>query len=200
MGINLENVIDGAASKPFGYMPFRPGPGVGGHCIPVDPHYLIEYAKSFGFEHRFMKLARDVNKAMPGFVVDLTRRALEEQGSYLDGAKVALLGLSYKPNVDDLRESPSLIILDLLRKEGANVTIYDPFHIKKEHANSLDDALAGDVDAVIIATHHDHYKDLTPETMKKHDIKVLIDSRNMFKDKKEGFKDAGIYYRGVGQS
>ena len=200
MGINLENVIDGASSKPFGYMPFRPGPGVGGHCIPVDPHYLIEYAKTFGFEHRFMRLARDVNKAMPGFVVDVTRRALEEKDIKLEDAKVALFGLSYKPNVDDLRESPSLEILDQLKEMGVEVVVYDPYHVKDDHAESIDDALGDNVDALILATHHDDYKELSPETMKKHGVSVFVDSRNMFKDTKQDFKDAGVLYRGVGQS
>lgn len=200
MGINLENVIDGASTKPFGYMPFRPGPGVGGHCIPVDPYYLIEYAKTFGFEHDFLHLARKINKQMPSFVVELTTSALDDKNISVKKAKIALLGLSYKANVADERESPAHDIKKLFEEAGAQVISFDPHAKKSSDVDSLEDALKGNVDVVVIATNHNEYHELSPNLLKKYSIGVLIDGRNMFKSNKEDFKRNGVLYRGIGQS
>ncbi len=127
MGIDIWEVIEAAATKPFGFQAFYPGPGVGGHCIPVDPFYLSWKAKQFGFPTRFIELAGEVNESMPAYVVETTRRALERAGTALRGASVLVLGVAYKRDVDDLRESPALTIIEMLLREGAAVEYNDPF-------------------------------------------------------------------------
>ncbi|HEY0162599.1 MAG TPA: nucleotide sugar dehydrogenase, partial [Edaphobacter sp.] len=127
MGIDIWEVIDAAATKPFGFQPFYPGPGVGGHCIPIDPFYLNWKAQQFGVQAKFIELAGEVNEAMPDYVVQSTARALERSGGSLKGAKVLVLGIAYKRDVDDLRESPSLVVIEKLRKAGAEVAYNDPF-------------------------------------------------------------------------
>lgn len=199
MGINLENVIDGATTKPFGYMPFRPGPGVGGHCIPVDPYYLIEYAKSFDFEHEFLQLARKINNSMPGFTVDLTKKSLGKKNIDIKGSRIVLLGLSYKANIDDDRESPSYSIKRLLESEGARVATFDPFTKNASDFDSLESAISSGADAVVVATDHDVFNDISPAFLEANSIKVLVDTRNMFKDSKNLYKESGIIYQGIGQ-
>ncbi|MFH1234325.1 MAG: nucleotide sugar dehydrogenase [Candidatus Diapherotrites archaeon] len=197
MGINITSVIEGAKTKPFGFMPFYPGPGVGGHCIPKDPYYLIESARRAGFEHEFLLLARKINDSMPAYCVSLLEKALEKKGSGLKGSKIALLGLAYKPEIDDLRESPSLSILALLKKRGAKVNAFDPFIKISGCANSIEDAVVG-CDAVIVGTNHKGIvKTLSPAFAKKHGLKILIDTRNCLKRK--AFEKAGILYKGVGR-
>ena len=127
MGLNLWEVIDAASTKPFGFQAFYPGPGVGGHCIPVDPFYLTWKARQYGFPTRFIALAGEVNESMPGYVVSATTRALERNGVQLHGARVLVLGIAYKRDVDDHRESPSLTIIQLLLSGGAVVEYNDPF-------------------------------------------------------------------------
>jgi UDP-N-acetyl-D-glucosamine dehydrogenase len=127
MGIDIWEVIEAAATKPFGFQAFYPGPGVGGHCIPVDPFYLSWKAKQFGFPTRFIELAGEVNESMPAYVVRTTARALERAGMALRGASVLVLGVAYKRDVDDLRESPALTIIEMLLREGAVVEYNDPF-------------------------------------------------------------------------
>jgi len=141
LGINIENVIDGAATKPYAFMAHRPGAGVGGHCIPVDPYYLIEYASGFGFEHDFLRMARKINSGMPQFTVDLLQEALNEVSTPLKGSTIALLGLSYKSNVDDDRESPAFVVKALLQNLGAKVVAFDPHSQKSSDVDNLDDAL-----------------------------------------------------------
>lgn len=197
LGINLENVIDGAATKPFAFMPHYPGCGVGGHCIPVDPFYLIEYAHCHGFEHEFLRLAISVNEGMPQFTVDLLIEALNDVGLPLKDTKVTLLGLSYKANVGDGRESPSYIIRNLLVEAEANLTIYDPYVQEKSTAKSLDEALIG-ATAIVIATGHNEFKNIDFSLLKKNGTLVIIDGRNIFKDKKEFITNLGIIYNGIG--
>lgn len=197
LGINLENVIDGAATKPFAFMPHHPGCGVGGHCIPVDPYYLIEYAHGYGFEHDFLRLARSINESMPQFTVDLLIESLNEIGLPLKDTKVALLGLSYKANVGDGRESPARVIKDLLIKAGADLTIYDPYFIDKSTVDSLDKALSS-VDAILIATGHDEFKKIDAKMLQKHNIKAVVDGRNIFRASKDAMMDDGVFYRGIG--
>ncbi len=128
MGIDIWEVIEAAATKPFGFQPFFPGPGLGGHCIPIDPFYLSWKAKEYDFNTRFIELAGEVNEAMPEFVVTQVARALNTHKKPLNGAQVLLLGMSYKKDIDDLRESPSLTIIELLRQQGALVAYNDPYH------------------------------------------------------------------------
>jgi UDP-N-acetyl-D-glucosamine dehydrogenase len=167
MGINIWEVIDAAKTKPFGYMPFYPGPGLGGHCIPIDPFYLTWKAREFGMNTRFIELAGQINTAMLDHVVAETARALDARFCKgLNSSRILLVGLAYKKNVDDLRESPALRLIHKLESRGARVAYYDPFipvvPITREHA-----ALAGrhsvewdltqfaDYDAALIATDHD---------------------------------------------
>ncbi|MEW6319593.1 MAG: nucleotide sugar dehydrogenase [Acidobacteriota bacterium] len=134
MGIDVWEVIDAAKTKPFGFMPFYPGPGLGGHCIPIDPFYLSWKAKEHNFEARFIELAGHVNSSMPEHVVSLVMDALNTQRKALNGARVHIFGVAYKKDVNDLRESPALDIIDLLRRRGAQVSYTDPYFESFEHA------------------------------------------------------------------
>jgi nucleotide sugar dehydrogenase len=197
LNIDTVNVIDGAATKPFGFMPFYPGCGVGGHCIPVDPYYLIEYARANGFKHAFLSLAREINDGMPRVTVERLKEALGQKGHALRGSEVALLGLAYKPNVDDCRESPAVKILDLLKKEGAYVRAYDPFVSSLSNVPSVEEALT-DAGALVVATAHDIFmSDVTTEALLRHKINVVVDGRNCLS--KENLTASGILYRGIGR-
>jgi len=127
LGIDTWEVIRAAATKPFGFMPFYPGPGIGGHCIPLDPHYLSWKARQHGFDSRFIGLAEEVNSRMPEHVVTLVSDGLNDERKALKGARVLLLGVAYKRDIDDVRESPALSIIDRLRAKGADVRYHDPF-------------------------------------------------------------------------
>jgi UDP-N-acetyl-D-glucosamine dehydrogenase len=164
MGIDIFEVIDAAKTKPFGFQAFYPGPGLGGHCIPIDPFYLSWKAKQFDFHTKFIELAGEVNLAMPYYVVEQTTEALNNQCKALKGAKVLILGVAYKKDIDDLRESPSLTIIELLRQRGALVSYNDPFFPYVGHGRHYDlnlhcvplDDLA-QFDCVLIVTDHSDY-------------------------------------------
>lgn len=195
MGIDLYETIKGASNKPFAFMAHWPGCGVGGHCIAVDPYYLIKKAENSGFNHRFLKEARAINNYMPTYAVTRLMEGLNEVGLPLKGTKVALLGMSYKPNVGDTRESPSYEILHVLKEYGAEVTIVDPY--VKEYQVDLDTVLE-DADAIFLATSHKAFlKKLTPAYIQKKDIKVVLDGRNALD--KTGIKEKGIVYKGIGR-
>ena len=196
LGINVENVIDGAATKPFAFMAHRPGSGVGGHCIPVDPYYLIEYARGHGFEHDFLALARKINNGMPAFTVQLVEEVLKQLGKSIKDTRVTLLGLAYKPNVGDDRESPAYEIRDLLIEKGADLVTYDPF-ISTSSVNSLNEALEGS-SVVVIATAHDEFREITPKLLKQAGIDAVVDGRNILKEKVHNFQKQNIRYTGVG--
>lgn len=196
LGIDVVNVINGAATKPFAFMAHYPGVGVGGHCIPVDPYYLIDYAKQNGFSHDFLKLARNINSNMPTFTAERVVSGLNEIKMAINGAKVAVLGLAYKPNIDDCRESPSFDLIKALEKYGANVVSFDPFVLSRSTAKSLDEAIKGAV-AIVIATCHNQFKNLEPEYFLKNGVKVVVDGRNCLP--KEKFLKAGIIYKGIGR-
>ena len=186
MGIDIWEVIEAAKTKPFGFMPFYPGPGLGGHCIPIDPFYLTWKAREFELSTRFIELAGEINVGMPAYVVGKLAEALDrEQRKGLNGARILILGLAYKKNIDDTRESPALKLITLIEKRGASVDYYDP-HIPvlpptREHgaiagrpcAVFTADTLAG-YDAVVIATDHDDvdYRMLTENA------RLIIDTRN----------------------
>ena len=127
MGIDLYEVIRAAATKPFGFVPYYPGPGLGGHCIPIDPFYLTWKAREYGMHTRFIELAGEINSAMPAYVVEKTMDALNDIGKPLKGSNVLVLGIAYKKNVDDMRESPSVQLMELLQDKGAEVSYSDPF-------------------------------------------------------------------------
>lgn len=196
MDIDVVNVIEGAATKPFSFIPHYPGCGVGGHCIPVDPYYLIEYAKSYGFSHDFLALARNINNSMPHFTVELTMKGLNEKGLAINNAKVAVLGLAYKADIDDIRESPALEILKLLKDYGADAVSFDPYVLNKSTAQSLDSALEG-AKAVIVATSHQQFKALKPQDFLARGVLVVVDGRNCL-DKKD-FLASGLVYKGIGR-
>lgn len=196
-GIDVINVIQGAATKPFGFMPHYPGCGVGGHCIPVDPYYLIDYAQQNGFQHRFLQIARDVNNTMPNYTVDLLETALHKHEKTLSESSVALLGLAYKRDIPDMRESPAIAIKKELEQRGASVSIFDPFVPEHSTHLTLHDAL-DDVDAVVLATDHSQFQNaLTPELFLQKKIGILVDGRNALS--KHSFERNGITYKGIGR-
>jgi len=198
LGIDTKDVIDGAATKPFAFMAHYPSCGVGGHCIPVDPYYLIERAKQSGFDHRFLKIAREINNGMPEYTVELLQDALNDEKLPVNGTTVGVLGITYKANIDDLRESPALKIIEALRRHKAKVITYDP-HVP---AHSTEQTLAEflkKADAVILATDHREFKEqITPALLKENDIKVFIDGKNTFT--KADFAAHGVRYHGIGRS
>ncbi len=195
LGIDIVDVIKGASSK-FSFMPHWPSCGVGGHCIPVDPYYLIERAKASGFDHEFLKIARKINNSMPEYTVELMQDALNKVKLPLNGTIVGLLGISYKANIADLRESPSLQIIKHLEKHGANVITFDPHTPTHSTEKSLDEILKKST-AIIIATDHKEFKDIDPVIFKEHQIQVIIDGKNCL-DKLEIEKN-GILYKGIGR-
>ena len=167
LGIDTWEVVRAAATKPFGFMPFYPGPGIGGHCIPLDPHYLSWKARQHGFDSQFISLAEQVNSTMPNYVVELATTALNDAKKAVNGSKILILGVAYKKDIDDMRESPALSIIDLLRADGADVYYHDPFvpEVTFDHAytigagdplynKELTDDLIRDADCVIICTEH----------------------------------------------
>lgn len=185
MGIDIHEVIDAAATKPFGFVPYYPGPGLGGHCIPIDPFYLTWKAREFGLHTRFIELAGEVNSAMPEYVVGKLTAALNERRKAVKGSRVLLLGIAYKKNVDDMRESPSVMIMEKLRDLGADVAYSDPhipvFPKMREHRFELNSVplaaeTLGTYDAVVLATDHDRFD---YEMIRTH-AQLIVDTRGKF--------------------
>lgn len=184
MEIDLFEVINAARTKPFGFQAFYPGPGLGGHCIPIDPFYLSWKAKQFDFHTRFIELAGEVNSNMPYFVLEQTMSALNEHEKSLKGSKVLVLGVAYKKDIDDLRESPALTIIELLRKRGAIVSYNDPYFARVGHGRHYDLNMENtplenleQYDAVLIVTDHSDYD--YPRIVAE--SKLVIDTRNATK-------------------
>jgi UDP-N-acetyl-D-glucosamine dehydrogenase len=180
LGVDVWEVIDAAATKPFGFMKFTPGPGLGGHCIPVDPHYLSWKMRTLNYKTRFIDVASDINSAMPEFVVGKVREALNRAGKAVKGSTVLVLGVAYKPDIDDVRESPAIDIIRLLESDGARVEFHDPFVprlVEDGHVwegKDLTDELLTSVDAAVIVTNHsnvDHARVLEKAP-------IVVDSRN----------------------
>jgi UDP-N-acetyl-D-glucosamine dehydrogenase len=166
MGIDIWEVIEAAKTKPFGFQPFYPGPGLGGHCIPIDPFYLTWIARKFGLYTRFIELAGEINTAMPHYVLDRIAGALNEEGKAIHGSKILILGVAYKKDVDDPRESPAFEVLELLLARGAQVTYNDPHiptlpkmrqHTIQMHSQPLDPEFLAEQDCVVIVTDHSRY-------------------------------------------
>ena len=184
MDIDVWEVIDAAKTKPFGFMPFYPGPGLGGHCIPIDPFYLSWKARQNGFECRFIELAGSVNSAMPDFVVERVSEALNTARKSINGSRVHLIGVAYKKDVNDMRESPALDVLELLSKRGARVTYSDPYVPELRHGGhtlaSIDLAavLADAPDCAVICTDHGVFD---YDALLKSDT-LLVDTRNALKN------------------
>lgn len=196
MGIDILNVIRGAATKPFAFMPHWPSCGVGGHCIPVDPYYLIEKARELDFDHKFLRVARAINSSMPHYTVELLQDALNEIEKPFKNTCIGLLGVSYKANVGDLRESPALKIIELLEKRGAKLYIFDPYVSEKSNVANLEELLKKS-QAVVVAADHDEFRKISAETLKEQDIRVVIDGKNCLD--KEKILGLGITYRGIGR-
>jgi len=180
LGVDVWEVIDAAATKPFGFMKFTPGPGLGGHCIPVDPHYLSWKMRTLNYKTRFIELASEINSEMPLFVVGKVREGLNRLGRAVNGSRVLVLGVAYKPDIDDVRESPAVDIIHLLEADGARVSYHDPYVPRLEEDGSvwesvpLTDELLQDMDAAVIVTNHSNVEygkvlSLTP---------MVVDTRN----------------------
>ncbi|HEY2574379.1 MAG TPA: nucleotide sugar dehydrogenase [Verrucomicrobiaceae bacterium] len=191
MGIDIWEVIEAAKTKPFGFMPFYPGPGLGGHCIPIDPFYLTWKAREVGVYTRFIELAGEINTAMPEYVVSKIAEALNDDSKSMRGARILILGLAYKPNVDDDRESPSYTLIELLEARGATVAYNDPHvpvirhvrahaHLAGRESRPITDAC----DAMVIATAHDQYRS---EDFSRFDVPI-IDTRNIARGAKRLYR------------
>ncbi len=198
MGIDVWEVIEAAKTKPFGYMPFYPGPGLGGHCIPIDPFYLSWKSRAYGLPTRFIELAGEINVSMPDYVVGVLAKAMQERfGIGLRGRRILLLGVAYKKNVADVRESPAFKLIDILESEGASVEFHDPLAAvippTREHAHyagrrsiSLKPAAMRDADAVIICTDHD----VIDYRLLAESAKLIVDTRNVMARK--GFSGKNV--------
>ncbi|MGO4571543.1 nucleotide sugar dehydrogenase [Microvirga sp. 2TAF3] len=192
MGIDVWEVIDAAKTKPFGFMPFYPGPGLGGHCIPIDPFYLTWKAREYDIATRFIELAGQINTRMPYYVVNKLAEAVDKSGKAFTGSKILMLGIAYKKNVDDMRESPSLKLIELIENRGAHVDYFDPYipviPMTREHADlagrksvALDAKTLATYDAVLIATDHDNV-----------DYKLVVDNSKVVVDTRNACARAGI--------
>ncbi len=191
MGIDVWEVVRAAATKPFGFQPFYPGPGLGGHCIPIDPFYLTWKARQYGMSTRFIELAGEINTGMPEYVIHRLAEALNNRERSIKGSKILVLGLAYKKNVDDIRESPSIELIEMLKKRGAKVDYNDPFVPKtprqREHhlgmtSKKLSPAMLKSYDCVLIATDHSAYD----YEMIVANARLVVDTRNATAEVKSG--------------
>ncbi|WP_316571705.1 nucleotide sugar dehydrogenase [Neobacillus sp. YIM B06451] len=194
MGIDVWEVIDAAATKPYGFMPFYPGPGLGGHCIPIDPWYLTWKAREYNYHTRLIETAGEINDSMPDFVVQRCAEMLNDQGKAINGSKVVVLGVAYKKDIDDYRESPTLPILERLSKAGADWIAVDP-HVKEFSLNGkqvvckeLHKDLLIDADLVLITTNHSCFD----HEMLRNNANLILDTRNTFESQVEF---SGIYQK-----
>lgn len=202
MGIDTWEVVRSASTKPFGFMPHYPGPGVGGHCIPLDPKYLSYKAKQYGFIPRFIELSREINEFMKQHTVNLTLDALREAGLSPKKGRIGVMGLAYKKNISDTRESPAREIIEELSKRVGEIRVHDP------HALSIDtsrgrfesttlESVLESSDCLLFLVDHDEFEEISLVEIRGRGVKAIVDSRNVF-DKKEVQK-AGIVYRGIGK-
>ena len=185
MGINVWEVIDAAKTKPYGFQAFYPGPGLGGHCIPLDPFYLTWKAREFDYHTRLIETSGEINTAMPEYVVDRAMKILNRNKKAMNGANVLVLGVAYKNDIDDYRESPALNVIDHLISEGANTVFYDPFIPEYKHKGAvhtgekeLTDDLLKNADIVIICTAHSCFDYDRIQRLSKE----IFDTRNAMKD------------------
>ncbi len=190
MGIDIHEVIDAAATKPFGFVAYRPGPGLGGHCIPIDPFYLTWKAREYGVHTRFIELAGEINSSMPAYVIKKIAKAFNEQKKAINGSNFLVLGIAYKKNIDDMRESPSVILMEKLRDEGAILSYSDPyvpiFPKMREHkfdlvSVELTPETVASYDCVVLATDHDKFD---YAMILKH-AQFIVDTRGKFKEKSD---------------
>jgi UDP-N-acetyl-D-glucosamine dehydrogenase len=180
LDLDVWEVVGAAATKPYGFMPFYPGPGLGGHCIPIDPHYLSWKLRGLNYTARFIELASDINGSMPQYVTNKVAGALNQHAKPLKGSKIIILGVAYKPNVSDLRESPALDVIHLLDEQGAAVCYHDPFITSLEDAEVPAQAVEltaenlNSADCVVVITNHDGYdwRWITDQS------RLIVDTRN----------------------
>lgn len=191
LGIDVQEVIKGSSNKQFSFMPHYPGCGVGGHCIAVDPYYLIDYAEKNGFDHKLLKVARNINNSMPSYTVNKLVNGLRDLGIKIKGAKIGLLGLSYKANIGDMRESPALEIKKELIALGAKVYSCDPYC--NGNADSLLDEILENCSAVVLATSHKEFVEIQDWK----DVKLVVDGRNCLN--MINIESQGIIYKGIGR-
>lgn len=196
MGIDLVETLQAASNKPFGFMVHWPGCGVGGHCIGVDPYYLIKRASLSGFNHKFLKLAREINNGMPLYTIQKLILGLNAISLPIRDTKIAILGLSYKPNVGDMRESPALIIRSKLQKLGADVVSFDPFINGNGAKKNLNQTIK-EAKAIVVCTAHKEIVDGTYSALKGSKVKVIVDGRNCLD--KERIEKMNIKYYGIGR-
>jgi len=198
LGINAWEVIDAAATKPFGFMKFTPGPGLGGHCIPIDPYYLSWKLKTLDYDARFIKLAGEINTQMPMHVINLISSSLNKNKKSINGSNILIIGVTYKKDIDDCRESPALDVIELLEKAGSVVSYYDPYvpkldfnNVKLNGISNLNNEFISKIDACVILTDHSNidYKILLDNN------KLIIDTRNVFPN----IKNNNIQRLGEGQ-
>jgi UDP-N-acetyl-D-glucosamine dehydrogenase len=190
MGINVWEVIEAASTKPFGFQPFFPGPGLGGHCIPIDPYYLTWKAREIGLSSRFIELSGEINRAMPHYVLKRTVEAMNQYGKAVKESRLLILGLAYKPDIDDVRESPGFILIELLKEMGARVDYHDPYVKRTKKTRHFDLKMASITlsaealqryDCVIVATNHSLYD----WQFIAHNARLIVDTRNALKDIKD---------------
>lgn len=187
MGIDIYEIIDAAATKPFGFVPYYPGPGLGGHCIPIDPFYLTWKAREYGLNTRFIELAGEVNNSMPEWVISKVADGLNERSKSVRGSRVLILGIAYKKNVDDMRESPSVAIMERLRDKGADIAYSDPHvpvfprmrqhHFELENTEITVESIAG-FDCVVLATDHDGFD----YSLIRERAKLIVDTRGVYRN------------------
>lgn len=195
MDIDVMDVIKGASTK-FSFMPHFPSCGVGGHCIPVDPYYLIERAKQSGFDHKFLKIAREVNNSMPVYTVEILQDALNELKLPMNGTPIGVMGISYKSNVDDVRESPYFKIIKALKSHKAKIISFDPHVARLSDVKNIQELLKKST-ALVIVTGHKEFREIDPKVFKKAGIKVIIDGANCLD--KDAIRKTGIIYKGIGR-
>jgi len=198
MDIDIDEVIRAAKSKPFSFMPHYPGIGVGGHCIAVDPYYMIEVGRAAGFDHELLRTARKINSNMPIYAVNLLQNLFNLIGLAIKDRVVGVYGVAYKPNTKDYRESPSFAIIERLSSlKKAKALVYDPYCPEFSNVDSLDELLLQS-EALIVATAHDQIKDINYRKFKNGKIKIILDGRNCLD--KESIKKMGIMYKGIGRN
>ena len=197
LNLDVVDVIDGMSTKPFGKGPFFPGAGVGGHCIAVDPEWLKDASRKAGYMPEIIQLARNTNNNMPEYAISLLQDSLNERSLPIKGTKITVLGVAYKKNVDDARESPFFEIRDILNKKGANLSIYDSWISKENTADTLEEALKDSKAIFIVTDHDDCIKQLKAMELGTLGIEVVVDGRNCLES--ELISEQGVLYRGIGR-
>lgn len=196
IGIDVVNVIKGAATKPFSFMPHWPGCGVGGHCIPVDPYYLIHKATEHDFDHTFLKRAREINNGMVGYTIKIIQDALNKIGKPIQNTHIGIMGVSYKADMGDVRMSPAVKIAKFLKHKGALLHIFDPYLPQFSSVNRTSDLLDRS-EILVLTTDHKEFKKIPGSEFKERGIQAIVDGRNCLN--KEEIEQLGIIYKGIGR-